>query len=95
MTPGEWISVCSVSLGACGLLYSSHRDLKHTIQSLFIERLERIEEEDKLRDEWIQDVQNKADDVTGKIKIVEFRLDMVEKNCGVRHDQHGFPGGAL
>ena len=69
-------------------------DLRESIEKLFTNRFERIEEEGKLRDDWYDELQKAQEVTSGKVNIIEFRLDVVEKNCGIRHDPRIFPNGA-
>jgi uncharacterized membrane-anchored protein YjiN (DUF445 family) len=71
-------------------------DLRESIEKLFTDRFERIESDGKLRDDWCDEMQKAQEVTSGKVNIIEFRLDVVEKNCGIRHDRRFFPnGGAL
>ena len=69
-------------------------DLRESIEKLFTDRFERIEVEGKLRDDWYDELQKAQEVTSGKVNIIEFRLDVVEKNCGIRHDPRIFPNGA-
>ena len=69
-------------------------DLRESIEKLFTNRFERIEEEGKLRDDWYDELQKAQEVTSGKVNVIEFRLDVVEKNCGIRHDPRIFPNGA-
>ena len=69
-------------------------DLRESIEKLFTNRFERIEEEGKLRDDWYDELQKAQEVTSGKVNVIEFRLDVVEKNCGIRHDPSIFPNGA-
>ena len=111
MTPSEWIGTAGVTLPCVLFLWNTHRvsmkefktdndlgrkELRESIEKLFTDRFERIEVEGKLRDDWYDELQKAQDVTSGKVNIIEFRLDVVEKNCGIRHDQRLFPnGGAL
>ena len=69
-------------------------DLRESIEKLFTDRFERIEVEGKLRDDWYDELQKAQEVTSGKVNVIEFRLDVVEKNCGIRHDPRIFPNGA-
>ena len=109
MTPSEWIGTAGVTLPCVLFLWNTHRvsmkelktdnekgrnDLRESIEKLFTNRFERIEEEGKLRDDWYDELQKAQEVTSGKVNIIEFRLDVVEKNCGIRHDPRIFPNGA-
>ena len=111
MTPSEWIGTAGVTLPCVLFLWNTHRvsmkefktdndlgrkELRESIEKLFTDRFERVESEGKLRDEWYEDLQTKQQETSGKVKVIEFRLGAVERNCGIRHDPRPFPNdGAL
>jgi hypothetical protein len=95
----EWIGLASLVLTAVLAIHVSNqrstRDLKITIEKLFVARIDRIDEDDKLRDEWIQEIENKATVTSGEVQVLKSRMDTVERVCDRRHEMRPFPGGAL
>ena len=100
MTPAEWIGVGGIIITgftvATTILLSNRaqtNEFKSTIQKLFTDRMDRMDEDGRLRDEWIQEVENLANETSGEVKILKQRVNTVEKMCDRRHQEREFLGG--
>jgi hypothetical protein len=60
--------------------------LSDTIQSLFSQRLDHLESDNVLRDEWITEVEKLANVTSGKAQVLESKIANVERTCDRRHD---------
>jgi hypothetical protein len=96
MTGAEWIGVGGIIITGMTVATtivlanrSQTNEFKTTIHNLFTSRMDRIEsqmaEERHLADEWIQEIEDFGKETSGRVKILENRVDTVEKMCDRRH----------
>ena len=70
------------------------KELQASMEKLFADRFERIESDGKLRDEWYDELQSKHEETSGQVRVLDFRVGVVERNCGIHHDPRPFPNGS-
>ena len=108
MTPGEWIATGTLALGGVTFLWKTHNDSMATlktdnetgrnqivehIKDLFLGRLERIDKDDVLRDEWLQELANKQEETSGEVLVLKVtvaehakKIDDIGQRCERRHE---------
>ena len=89
MTPTEWIAGAVLILSGVTFLYQTHRSsidklqadnsrgreaLQHTIKEMFISRLDHMDTDDKLRDEWLEELDKGQKDISGKVIALEIKV---------------------
>ena len=89
MTPSDWIGMAALAVTMHIAQRAANSKLSETIQSLFSHRLDGIEADNVLRDEWITEVEKLANTTSGKVQVLESQMVAVEKMCDRRHDPRG------
>jgi len=108
MTPAEWIAGAVLTLSGVTFLYQTHRssidklqadnrrgreELQHTIKEMFINRLDHMDKEGVLRDEWLQELADDQKEISGEVLILKVtvaehakKIDDIGNRCERRHE---------
>lgn len=103
MTPSDWIGIAAIGVTVYLAQRAANSNLTDTIRTMFTDRLENIEADNILRDQWIDEIDKKVNHVTGdfmafkgessgELKAVAARVDKVERICDRRHEPRFSPG---
>lgn len=92
MSPSDWIGLAALGVTLHISQRVANSQLASTIHSMFSKRLDTIESDNILRDEWISEVENKVSDISGNVKVLESRVGAVERMCDRRHELRANPG---
>lgn len=94
MSPSDWIGLAALGVTLHISQRVANSQLSNTIQDMFSKRLDTVESDNILRDEWISEVEGKVHEISGKTLVMENRLSTVERVCDRRHEPRVSLGGA-
>lgn len=92
MNPSDWIGIAAIGVTVYLSQRAANSNLTATIQSMFTKRIEDVEADNILRDQWIDEVDKRVNTISGEIRTLDAnskdlarRVDKVENICDRRH----------